>query len=100
MLELRAITAGYDHRTPVVRDATLTVQPGEAVGLLGPNGCGSRPWPGSPRSCTARTPRSWSATAARSGTGATVPRVSNAPLSASSSRGPGCPRILDCDSGT
>ena len=40
MLELRAITAGYDRHAPVVRDATLTVEPGEAVGLLGPSGCG------------------------------------------------------------
>ncbi|MFC8422072.1 ABC transporter ATP-binding protein [Streptomyces sp. NPDC057236] len=40
MLELRAITAGYERRTPVVRDATLTVAPGESVGLLGPSGCG------------------------------------------------------------
>lgn len=40
MLELRAVTAGYDRRVPVVRDASLTVAPGEAVGLLGPSGCG------------------------------------------------------------
>ncbi|AZM59442.1 MULTISPECIES: ABC transporter ATP-binding protein [unclassified Streptomyces] len=40
MLELRAVTAGYDRRAPVVRDASLTVAPGEAVGLLGPSGCG------------------------------------------------------------
>jgi peptide/nickel transport system ATP-binding protein len=40
MLELQAITAGYDRRTPVVRDASLTIEPGEAVGLLGPSGCG------------------------------------------------------------
>ncbi|MGA5316412.1 ABC transporter ATP-binding protein [Streptomyces pseudogriseolus] len=40
MLELRAVTAGYDRRAPVVRDANLTVAPGEAVGLLGPSGCG------------------------------------------------------------
>ncbi|WP_320774724.1 ABC transporter ATP-binding protein [Streptomyces sp. CRN 30] len=40
MLELRAITAGYDRKAPVVRDASLTVTPGEAVGLLGPSGCG------------------------------------------------------------
>jgi len=40
VLELRAITAGYDRRVPVVRDVSLTVAPGEAVGLLGPSGCG------------------------------------------------------------
>ncbi|NEA99330.1 ATP-binding cassette domain-containing protein [Streptomyces sp. SID13726] len=40
MLELRAITAGYDRHAPVVRDVSLTVEPGEAVGLLGPSGCG------------------------------------------------------------
>lgn len=40
MLELRNITAGYDHRRPVVRDAHLTLRPGESVGLLGPSGCG------------------------------------------------------------
>lgn len=40
MLELRAITAGYDRHAPVVRDASLTVEQGEAVGLLGPSGCG------------------------------------------------------------
>lgn len=40
MLDLRAITAGYDRRTPVVQDASLTIEPGEAVGLLGPSGCG------------------------------------------------------------
>ncbi|MGW5214205.1 ABC transporter ATP-binding protein [Streptomyces sp. NPDC004051] len=40
MLELRSITAGYDRRTPAVRNASLTLAPGEAVGLLGPSGCG------------------------------------------------------------
>ncbi|WP_274564534.1 ABC transporter ATP-binding protein [Streptomyces spiramyceticus] len=40
MLELDAITAGYERGAPVVRDARLTVEPGEAVGLLGPSGCG------------------------------------------------------------
>jgi peptide/nickel transport system ATP-binding protein len=40
VLELRAITAGYDRRAPVVRNVSLTLAPGEAVGLLGPSGCG------------------------------------------------------------
>ncbi|GGX13391.1 ABC transporter ATP-binding protein [Streptomyces chryseus] len=40
MLELDAITAGYERGAPVVRDAHLTVAAGEAVGLLGPSGCG------------------------------------------------------------
>jgi peptide/nickel transport system ATP-binding protein len=40
VLELREITAGYDRRAPVVRNASLTIEPGEAVGLLGPSGCG------------------------------------------------------------
>ncbi|GGO48084.1 ABC transporter ATP-binding protein [Streptomyces lasiicapitis] len=40
MLELRSLTAGYDRRDPVVRDVSLSVEPGESVGLLGPSGCG------------------------------------------------------------
>lgn len=40
MLELQGITAGYDRRRPVVRDAHLALHPGEALGLLGPSGCG------------------------------------------------------------
>jgi peptide/nickel transport system ATP-binding protein len=40
VLELRAIIAGYDRRGPAVRDASLTIEGGEGVGLLGPSGCG------------------------------------------------------------
>jgi peptide/nickel transport system ATP-binding protein len=40
VLELRSITAGYVRNAPVVRDVSLTVGPGESVGLLGPSGCG------------------------------------------------------------
>jgi len=40
VLELRSVTAGYDRRAPVVREASLTLAPGQALGLLGPSGCG------------------------------------------------------------
>ncbi|MFJ7156545.1 ABC transporter ATP-binding protein [Streptomyces sp. NPDC101118] len=40
MLELRNITAGYARHAPVVRDVSLTLAPGEALGLRGPSGCG------------------------------------------------------------
>ncbi|MEU2130429.1 ATP-binding cassette domain-containing protein [Streptomyces sp. NPDC018352] len=40
MLELTRVTAGYDPRDPVVREASLSLAAGESVGLLGPSGCG------------------------------------------------------------
>ncbi|MFF0473708.1 ABC transporter ATP-binding protein [Streptomyces sp. NPDC004284] len=40
MLELDSVTAGYERRAPVFRGASLTLAPGESVGLLGPSGCG------------------------------------------------------------
>ncbi|MGW7427931.1 ABC transporter ATP-binding protein [Streptomyces sp. NPDC054861] len=40
MLELDAITAGYDRRAPVFRGASLALAAGASVGLLGPSGCG------------------------------------------------------------
>jgi branched-chain amino acid transport system ATP-binding protein len=39
LLEVRDLHAGYG-RTAVVRDLSLTVEPGEIVALLGPNGAG------------------------------------------------------------
>jgi branched-chain amino acid transport system ATP-binding protein len=39
LLEVRDLHAGYG-RTVVVRDLSLTVEPGEIVALLGPNGAG------------------------------------------------------------
>ena len=39
MLELRGIEAGYGEQT-VLRDVSLTVQPGTVVAVLGPNGAG------------------------------------------------------------
>ncbi|MFJ4716298.1 ABC transporter ATP-binding protein [Streptomyces sp. NPDC088785] len=40
MLELDRVTAGYERRAPVLRAVTLTLAPGEGVGLAGPSGCG------------------------------------------------------------
>ncbi|MFD3483170.1 ABC transporter ATP-binding protein [Streptomyces sp. NPDC058665] len=40
MLELLDITAGYEPGAPVFKGASVTVAPGESVGLLGPSGCG------------------------------------------------------------
>ncbi|NYI06739.1 ABC transporter ATP-binding protein [Allostreptomyces psammosilenae] len=39
-LTARGITAGYDPRRPVVRDATLVLPAGSVLGLVGPSGCG------------------------------------------------------------
>ncbi|WP_346012001.1 ATP-binding cassette domain-containing protein [Streptomyces sp. SID3343] len=39
-LRASGIVAGYDRRSPIVRDASLVVEPGAAVGMLGPSGCG------------------------------------------------------------
>lgn len=39
LLDVNQLSAGYDKLT-VVRDATLTVEPGEIVGIVGPNGAG------------------------------------------------------------
>ncbi len=39
MLEMRGIQAGYGEHT-VLRDVSLTVQPGTVVAVLGPNGAG------------------------------------------------------------
>jgi branched-chain amino acid transport system ATP-binding protein len=38
-LQVEGLSAGYDG-SPVVRDLTLKVAPGEVVGLMGPNGAG------------------------------------------------------------
>ncbi|MGA0568470.1 ABC transporter ATP-binding protein [Rathayibacter sp. KR2-224] len=39
-IEFRNVTFGYDARTPVLRDFSLTVQPGERVALVGASGSG------------------------------------------------------------
>jgi len=39
LLDVHQVSAGYDKLT-VVRDATLSVAPGEIVGIVGPNGAG------------------------------------------------------------
>ncbi len=40
LLALEGVTAGYGAALPALRDVSLRVQPGEVVGLVGPNGSG------------------------------------------------------------
>ena len=39
-LQVQGLEAGYEPGLPIVRNATLTVTPGEIVAILGPNGAG------------------------------------------------------------
>ncbi len=39
-LQVRALVAGYEPGLPIVREASLDVQPGEVLAILGPNGAG------------------------------------------------------------
>jgi len=39
-VELRDVTFGYDPTTPVLKDVSLRVAPGEMIGLIGPSGAG------------------------------------------------------------
>ena len=40
MIEFRNVSFSYESDTPVVEDLSFTIQPGEAVGLIGANGAG------------------------------------------------------------
>lgn len=100
MLELHDVTAGYERRAPVLRAASLTVAPGESVGLLGPSGCGKstlarvaallhRPDAGRVR-VDGTEVRAWRHRAP----------ARCAPRSGSSSSSPGSPPTRDCASPT
>ncbi len=39
-IQLEAVTFGYRPETPVLKQADLTIEPGETVALVGPSGCG------------------------------------------------------------
>ena len=55
MLELRGIEAGYGEHI-VLRDVSLTVQPGTVVAVLGPNGPARPPCSGSRPGCSGPLP--------------------------------------------
>jgi ABC-2 type transport system ATP-binding protein len=39
-LEMKRVTGGYSLRRPVLHEVSITVNPGEMVGLIGLNGAG------------------------------------------------------------
>lgn len=39
-IEMRGVTFGYEKHTPVLKNVSLTIKPGEMIGLVGPSGAG------------------------------------------------------------